>query len=420
MKRHALCRRTAIAALAVASVLLTAHFGAAVEPDFADFDRRAKAGARLNVVFFGASLTWGANATDPMRTSYRAVMAERFETTYPAARFKFHDAAIGGTGSQLGVFRLERDVLARRADLVFLDFSANDDINTDNPETLASYEAIVRRLVGAAHVPVVQVIFPFRWDVERGTTAGMKRRDAHLAIARAYNSAVGDAIALGQERVRKKETTLAALWPLDGVHPGDAGYRLFADAAWSGFRSAVAAKQVGRVPEKMLHADTYLTTARVRMTSLGVLPAGWKAGPPNVTAAYFDFQMSRWQDAQAIAARPKLADGATPAPLKLSFSGQSVLLFGETTKTSGKYRVLLDGKPVVQGEKGKEARAEFDAAAFARAIGGNGHLVKVVAEGLDPRREHTLVVEPLLAPGEELRLESVCVAGGAAKVEMKP
>src|SRR5436309_2048881 len=142
--------------------------------DFADFDRRATRGERLNVVFFGASLTWGANATDPMLTSYRAVVARRLEAAYPAAHFRFHDAAIGGTGSQLGVFRLERDVLRHEPDLVFLDFSANDDIYSDNPESLASYEAILRRLIAEAKCPVVQVIFPFRWNVSKADTDAMK------------------------------------------------------------------------------------------------------------------------------------------------------------------------------------------------------------------------------------------------------
>lgn len=36
------------------------------------------------------------------------------------------DAAIGGTGSQLGAFRLKRDVSRFHPDLVFLDFTVND------------------------------------------------------------------------------------------------------------------------------------------------------------------------------------------------------------------------------------------------------------------------------------------------------
>ena len=163
---------------------------------FADLDRRGKAGEPLTVVFFGASLTWGANATDQAHTSYRAVVADLLAKRYPKAPIRCHDAAIGGTGSQLGIFRVERDVLSRKPDLVFLDFSANDDINSDDPETLGSYEAIVRRLVTEAKVPVVQVAFPFQWNIGRDLLPKMKRRLAHRAIAEAYGSGWGDAVAV--------------------------------------------------------------------------------------------------------------------------------------------------------------------------------------------------------------------------------
>ena len=44
---------------------------------FAEFDKKGKSGERLNVVFFGSSLTWGANASDPQLSSYRALLAQR-------------------------------------------------------------------------------------------------------------------------------------------------------------------------------------------------------------------------------------------------------------------------------------------------------------------------------------------------------
>ena len=99
----------------------------------------------MSVVFFGGSLTWGANASDPQRTSYRALMGDYLRAKYPKTPFVFHDAAIGGTGSKLGMFRLERDVLSRKPDLVFLDFSANDDQVGTDIQTLASYEGAAAR-----------------------------------------------------------------------------------------------------------------------------------------------------------------------------------------------------------------------------------------------------------------------------------
>ncbi len=395
------------------SLALGARLHAAV--GFADFDRRAKAGEQLTVVFFGASLTWGANATDPGQTSYRAQMARRFEQAYPAAHFHFRDGAIGGTGSQLGVFRLDRDVLRHSPDLVFLDFSANDDIGSSDPETLASYEAIVRRLVEEAKVPVVQVIFPFQWNIESGKLEEMPRRTAHLAIAKAYGTAVGDAIALAKQRVAAG-TALKELWPYDPVHPGDAGYALFADAAWQAFAAAVAAKQECAAPAQMLYAPTYRESARVRISSLGALPAGWRVDHPDLTSAFFDMLMSRWLDDVSIAAWGGKDQPAVAAPLRVRFHGAMVMLFGESTMKTGGYHALIDGKPATRNDHGKQVEL-FSPGDFARTCNGNVHLVQVLATGLDPMVEHTLEIQPVAGSDQELRLESICVAGPGARVE---
>ena len=400
-------RRFVCGAVAVLSVLMASGAAQAAAPSFADFDSKAKAGEVLNVVFFGASLTWGANATDPNLTSYRGVMADRMRETYPQAHFRFWDEAIGGTGSQTAVFRVNRDVLSRKPDLVFLDFSANDDIYSDNVEQLASYESLVRRMVLEARCPVVQVIFPFKWNIKAGELKKMARRTGHLAIAQAYGCGVGDAIALITERVEKDPAELEKIWNTDGVHPGDAGYVIFAEAAAQGLQQAIAKKQVCAVPEKMLYADTYMTNSRVRISSLGTLPAGWKVGSPNLTSAYYDMLMSRWLDDEVIAA-PKAYR------LKVQFRGAMVGLFGEGTTKSGKYRVYIDGQ-MIKGT-GPAAAGEFEPGSIAIPSHGNAHHWNTVAEGLDPKVTHTLEIEPVLTEGQELRLESICVAGGDAKV----
>jgi len=396
------------------AVGVAAHAGQA---DFADLERRARAGERLSVAFFGASLTWGANASDPQRTSYRAVVARRLEDAYPAAHWRFHDAAIGGTGSQLAVFRLDRDVLAHRPDLVFLDFTANDGIDSADTETLASYESLIRRLC-AAGVVVVPVLLPFRWDVESRPLGDLLRRDAHLAIATAYGLPAGDAVLLARQRLAAKATTAAALWPFDGVHPGDEGYVVFADAAWGAFRLGCEQHALAKPPAAALHGSTYLTQRRLRLGDAPTLPAGWRRAPPNPVGAYFDMVMSRWLDREVV------ADAATAAPLRLRVRGAMIMLYGESTRTSCRYRVRLDGAVIMRRIKtatGRQDIDHFDAAEFATGLGGNAWLAHVVATGLDATRDHELVVEPL--PGDtggarELRLESICVAGGEARVEL--
>jgi lysophospholipase L1-like esterase len=394
---------------------------------FAAFNRRAQDGERLNVVFFGASLTWGANASDPMLTSYRANVANYLAERYPKAHFRFWDAAIGGTGSQLGVFRVERDVLNRKPDLVFLDFSANDDINSADPETMASYEAVVRRLLQDGRCPVLIVMFPFKWDITRGNTEGMLGRDGHLEIARAYNTPVGDAVARAQQLVAEGKVTPDAIFNIDSVHPGDLGYRLFADAATAAFDQAVATGAVCRVPDDMLHANTYMTQRRVRISTLPRLPDGWHIEPASRVAAWFDGLPSRWLDDVVVARKRSAAPEEAgqpakpkaPASLVVKVKASMVMLFGEETLKSGRYRVYIDGDLVVR-RVGKEARRVFEFEASARRFGGNRQHAQVVVTGMDPHTEHTLEIEPVLENEgeEELRLESICVAGGEARAWM--
>jgi len=400
-------------------MMLATMSSRAATPSFKDFDQRAKAGEHLSVVFFGASLTWGANASDPQLSSYRGQMAKRLSEAYPQAHFQFWDAAIGGTGSQLGVFRFEHDVLSRKPDLVFLDFSANDDINSADEETLASYESLVRRVIVDAKAPIVQVIFPFLWNVKDAKLEGMKRRDAHLAIAKAYGAPVGDAIELAQKRVKSGETTIEKMWPFDGVHPGDAGYVVFADAAWSAFQDGVQQGATCAAPEKMLHAPTYMKSARVKLSSLGTPPQGWRVTVPNPVSAYFDMLMSRWLDDETVASNRNKKEPQTVAKFSAKFSGSMLMFFGESTPTSCKYKVYIDGKPAeTQPDKKKPPVQEFDAGNLGRILKGNTHHAQVIATGLDPAVEHTLEIEPLFASDteQEMRLESICVAGGEAKV----
>lgn len=367
--------------------------------DFSDFDNLARGGGSPCVVFFGGSLTWGAQATNPMDTSYRAVVEKKLIDAYPNARFRFWDAAIGGTGSQLAAFRLERDVLSKKPNLVFLDFTINDNPYVmPTASRLSSYESLVRRLVQSG-IPVVQVILPSKQDVQADPCD--RHLDVkHKEIAAAYGLPVADAVALTKDRVAEGKTTPDLLWdlPEDGTHPGDAGYALYAEAAWEAFQEAVSEKRQCQLPAKMLHDKTYMTVNRFRLDTPSSLPGGWQAGKPHRNAVAFDFVCSRWMDDLVIA-------GAGASPLRLMVYAGDIMLFGEMTKTSGSYHVRIDGG---------EAKAYS-----ATCADGNMRLLEYLAEGLNPSIEHEIEIRPDLKPGEELRIESVCAAGGPATVSFE-
>jgi lysophospholipase L1-like esterase len=75
-------------------------------------------GAAIKVAYFGGSIT--------AQQGWRPKTLAHFQKTWPQAKFSEINAAIGGTGSDLGVFRLKQDVLDQKPDLLFVEFAVND------------------------------------------------------------------------------------------------------------------------------------------------------------------------------------------------------------------------------------------------------------------------------------------------------
>src|SRR3954471_11723758 len=67
--------------------------------------KAATPGADVKVAYFGGSIT--------AQSGWRPKTLAHFQKTWPAAKFSEINAAIGGTGSDLGVFRLHQDVLVK-------------------------------------------------------------------------------------------------------------------------------------------------------------------------------------------------------------------------------------------------------------------------------------------------------------------
>ena len=91
----------------------------------------------VTVVFLGGSIT--------NHRGYRVQITEWMERNYPEIKIHAVNAGIGGTGSDLGVFRTDEDVLRHDPDLVFVEFAVNDS-KTDSLLICNSMEGIVRKI----------------------------------------------------------------------------------------------------------------------------------------------------------------------------------------------------------------------------------------------------------------------------------
>jgi hypothetical protein len=93
-------------------------------------------GAPVKVAYLGGSIT--------AQNGWRIQSREWLQKQFPKAQLSEIHAAIGGTGSDLGVFRVEADALQDKPDLLFVEFAVND-ANAAPAQIAKAMEGIVRK-----------------------------------------------------------------------------------------------------------------------------------------------------------------------------------------------------------------------------------------------------------------------------------
>jgi hypothetical protein len=115
--------------------------------------RRAIERGHLRIGFVGGSITAPYGHTWP-----EAVVAW-FVRRFPDVRIHVENAAIGATGSDLAVLRVERELIARGCDLVFVEFAVND-AGFPAERALRTEEGLVRKLLAG---PGRDVVFTYTY-----------------------------------------------------------------------------------------------------------------------------------------------------------------------------------------------------------------------------------------------------------------
>ncbi len=188
---------------------------------------------KLNIGYFGGSITDGTGATDAEKTSYRALVTEWFRKTYPDAGITDFNASIGGTGTGYGTFRCEKDLLCRDPDLVFIEYCVND-FGDSYDNVLPQAEAIIRKIRKMRPLVDVIAVVSTDEDVEATVESGraFESRDAMLTVAYRYGVPSADPGSALLFRVLRGGDDWASYAP-DGSHPSDLGHSVMADVITS-------------------------------------------------------------------------------------------------------------------------------------------------------------------------------------------
>jgi len=181
------------------------------------------------VAFLGGSVTAGAGASDAERTSYRALICSYLQERFERVAFTFINAAIGGTDSAYGAFRLREHVLdGRRVDLLFVEFAVNDE--DGRTKSVRAMEGIVRQ---AKRInPLIDICFVYtasRQGAEDYAASGKPQANIgyHEEVAARYELPSVEFAS----RIYRMIAAGALKWEEmsgDAVHPNDYGYSLYA------------------------------------------------------------------------------------------------------------------------------------------------------------------------------------------------
>jgi lysophospholipase L1-like esterase len=299
-------------------------------------------GDSVKIAYFGGSITAAAGG-------WRDQSAAWIQKEFPRAKVGLVNAAIGGTGSDLGVFRQRNDVLAHHPDLVFVEFAVND--HGAAPERiLKTMEGIVRQIRRAHSRTDICFVYTLT-ATSAPTVVEGKLTNAMIAMEEVAAHYGIPSVQLGLEVIDlykkgnllfkgdPKEHPGKTVFSQDSVHPyTETGHRLYAEAL---ARSLSALKPISHRKShkliKPLSKDNWENARMVLATEL---------------AGAADWQLLTESDPIARQFRNRLPvllkSKSAGASLTLSFEGRIAGFYDVVGPGCGQFEVSVDNGPTVE------------------------------------------------------------------------
>ena len=310
-----------------------------------NFLAKARAGGDVRVAYFGGSIT--------AAPGWRVQSLDWLKKEFPVARFAEINAAIGGTGSDLGAFRVGQDVIAHKPDLVFVEFAVNDG-GAPPARIMATMEGIVRQILRADSATDICFVYtlalPDLPDLAKGvfqrSAAAMEAVAEHYAIPTVhFGVEVNRRIADGSLvfKAPKPEPsdpesgkpTTPSVFSTDGVHPHvETGHRLYAEVLAQAFTFIAAASTAAAAHPlpAPLRSDNW-ETAKLIPIDQSMLRGDWKRVTPADDERAKNF----------VSRMPTLWKAATPgAELTVAFTGTMLSVYDLVGPGGGMVAVRVD------------------------------------------------------------------------------
>ena len=287
----------------------------------------------FRIAYFGGSITEGCGASKPCM-KWTSKTTAWLSETFPKCKISVIEAAIGGTGSDLGVYRCDRDIIEEKPDLVFYEFAVNDGW-AGEVRSFIQTESIFRKIFSADPTCDIVIIFTTTKGVSDGLDAG------NIFYSRKGHSSAGDYYGLLQidvgEVLRaqiRKENADWLRYTQDNVHPNDDGYEIYFETVKK-YLSDEFKKCEGTaglipkiLPAPVTSADELLCGAHMEDCRGAQLGEGWHVKEESFVGRY-----------------PRYVESNVPgAELSFRFRGKRIGLYFMLAKDSGTLEFSVDGE----------------------------------------------------------------------------
>ena len=313
-------------------------------PNF--FLKAQTTGAEVKIGYLGGSIT--------AQNGWRVQTLAHFKKAYPQASFAEINAAIGGTGSDLGVFRVKQDVLSQGPDLLFVEFAVNDG-GADPRRIIRAMEGIVRQTWQANPKTDICFVYTLTESLSPPMLEGKLQRSAS-AMEKVADFYGIPSITLGMEvaklakagklawraKLPKTDAEKAALgdkfvFAADGVHPHDStGQVLYTQAIVRSLPALAVANNAPTVHACNLALDpANLERAKLVPVTAARLSAG--LAPADMATDAFAKGWSKRLPAMVKLTRPGQS-------IEFKFKGTHCAVYDVVGPAGGMVAVTLDGK----------------------------------------------------------------------------
>jgi len=182
---------------------------------------KARRGEPVTIAAIGGSITAGSLASSESKRWINIVTAW-WRNKFPASTINLVNAGIGGTGSDIGTFRVKSDILSKDPDFVIIEFSVNDS-GKDSLYVRKMTEGLVRQLLKDTNKIGIMFLL---LKMENGGTA----QADHKVVANHYSVPWVSQADLIDAAVAADGRTLRDVYGDNpGIHPNDLGMQYIAD-----------------------------------------------------------------------------------------------------------------------------------------------------------------------------------------------